>query len=98
MKCVIKLTDPEYSGYAYCIKDCIPAFGSREFFSADCVFENEQEAKEHIKTMLNSGWYRPDITETNFEVVEVKQYKGISFGLFYYTQRGYEQFKEECTE
>lgn len=98
MKCVIKLTDPQYSGYSYCIKDCIPSFGSHEFFSPDAVFDTEQEAKEHIKTMLNSGWYRPDITETNFEIVEVKQYKGLAFGLFYYTQRGYEQFKEYDNE
>lgn len=94
-KYVIKLTDPQYSGYIYCIKDCIPPFGSHEFFSEDCCFDTAQEAKEHLKTMLNSGWYRHDITEANFEIVEVKRYSGLNFGLFYYTEKGYEQFKED---
>ena len=96
--CVIRLTDPQYSSYSYCIKDCIPAFGSHEFFSPDAVFDTEQEAKAHIETMLNSGWYRPDITRENFEIVEVKQYKGLDFGSFYYTERGYKQFKGEDDE
>ena len=95
MKYVIKLTDPQYSGYTYCIKDCIPAFGSNEFFSEDEVFDTVEEAEEHITTMLNSGWYRSDITHDNFEVVEVRQYKGLDFGFFYYTEAGYEQFKED---
>ena len=95
MKYVIKLTDQQYSGYTYCIKDCIPAFGSNEFFSEDCCFDTVPEAEEHITTMLESGWYRSDITRDNFEVVEVRQYKGLDFGLFYYTKEGYEQFKED---
>ena len=94
MKCVIKLTDPEYSGYVYCIKDCIQAFGPQEFFSNDCVFDTVEEAEEHISTMLNSGWYRSDITRDNFEIVEVRQYKDLDFGYFYYTEKGCKQFKE----
>ena len=94
MKYVIKLTDPKYSEYIYCIKDCIPPFNKHEFFSEDCCFNTEREAKDHIKTMLASGWYRPDITRDNFEVVEVKQYKGLAFGKFYYTEAGYEEFKD----
>lgn len=90
---VIKLTDPQYSGYAFCIKDCIPAFGNIEFFSEDAVFGTEQEAEEHIQTMLKSGWYRPDITADNFEIVEVRKYPELG-GLFYYTNKGYEKFKE----
>lgn len=93
MKYIIKLTDPQYDHYNYCIKDCIPAFGSQEFFSPDAVFDTAEEAEEHITTMLDSGWYRPDITRANFEVVEVKQYKGLDFGFFYYTEAGYEEFK-----
>ena len=93
-KYVIKLTDRQYSGYTYCIKDCIPGFGSNEFFSPDAVFDTVEEAKDHIQTMLASGWYRPDITEDNFEVVEVKQYSGLAFGMFYYTKAGYEEFKK----
>lgn len=94
MKYVIKLTDPEYSDYVYCIKDCIPAFGPQEFFSNDCVFDTELEARDHIKAMLASGWYRSDVTEANFEVVEVRQYKDLGFGYFYYTEKGYKQYKE----
>ena len=93
-KYVLKLTDPQFSRYIYCIKDCIPPFGSSEFFSPDSVFDTEQEARDHLKVMLESGWYRPDITEANFEVVEVKQYSGLAFGKFYYTEKGYEEFKE----
>lgn len=93
-KYVLKLTDPQFSGYIYCIKDCIPPFGSHEFFSEDCCFDTPEEAKEHLKTMLESGWYRPDITEANFEIVEVKRYLGLNFGLFYYTEKGYKQYHE----
>ena len=96
MKYVIKLTDPQYSdSHNYCIKDCIPAFGKNEFFSEDAVFDTVEEAEDHIEAMLASGWYRPDITRKNFEVVEVRQYKGLDFGFFYYTEAGYEQFKED---
>ena len=94
-KYVIRCIDLEYPGkHYYCIKDCIPVFGSSEFFSEDCCFDTAQEAEEHITTMLESGWYRPDITRDNFEVVEVKQYEGLDFGFFYYTEKGYEEFKE----
>ena len=96
MKYVIKLTDPQYTGSSiYCIRDCIPPFGKHEFFSEDAVFDTVEEAEEHITTMLNSGWYRPDITRNNFEVIEVRQYKGLDFGFFYYTEAGCKQFKGE---
>lgn len=93
-KYVLKLTDPQFSGYIYCIKDCIPPFGSHEFFSPDSVFDTKEEALAHLQVMLKSGWYRPDITEANFEVVEVKRYLGLNFGLFYYTEAGYKEHKE----
>ena len=95
MKYVIKLTDPQYTGSSiYCIRDCIPPFDKHEFFSEDAVFDTVEEAQDHIEVMLASGWYRLDITHDNFEVVEVKQYKGLAFGKFYYTEKGYEEFKE----
>lgn len=93
-KYVLKLTDPQFSGYIYCIKDCIPPFTSHEFFSPDDVFDTVEEAEEHIQVMLTSGWYRHGITEANFEVVETKRYLGMAFGKFYYTEKGYEEFKE----
>lgn len=95
---VIKLTDPPYSKPAFCIKDCIPAFGPHGFFSEDAIFNTTEEAEEHITTMLNSGWYRPDITRDNFEVVEVKQYPGKATGFFYYTEEEYKRFTEDTED
>jgi hypothetical protein len=45
--------------------------------------------------MLNSGWYRPDITRDNFVIVEVKQYPGKATGFFYYTEEEYKRFTED---
>lgn len=92
MAYVLKLTDPEYSGFGYCVNGCIPCSGSKGFFLEDSVFDTEQEAKDYIKVLLDSGWYRPDITEANFEVVEVKIYKDLD-PYFYYTKDEYERFK-----
>lgn len=92
---VIRLTDPQYTGSSiYCVRDCIPPFGKQEFFSEDAVFETTEAAQDHIEAMLNSGWYRTDITRDNFEIVEVKRYNDLAFGLFYYTEAGYKQFKD----
>lgn len=96
MKYVIKLTDPQCAGSGiYCIRDCILPFGKQEFFSEDEVFDTVEEAQDHIEVMLNSGWYRPDITLNNFEIVEVEQHKRLDLGFFYYTETGYKQFKGE---
>ena len=85
MAYVLKLTDPEYSDFVYVGKGSILSHGSYGWFIEDSVFETEDEAKAHIQTCLESGWYRPDITRDNFEVVEVNRYGGLNFGLFYYT-------------
>lgn len=71
---VLRLTDHEYSGFVYVGKGSILSHGSYGWFLEDSVFETEDEAKVHIQTCLESGWYRTDITEANFDVVEVKQY------------------------
>lgn len=93
MTYVLKLTDPEYSGFVYIGKGSILSHGSYGWFLEDSVFETEDEAKDHIQTCLESGWYRQDITEANFEVVEVKQYPEHD-PYFYYTKDEYERFKE----
>lgn len=92
MSYVLKLTDPEYSGFVYIGKGSILSHGSYGWFLEDSVFETEDEAKDHIHTCLESGWYRPDITPTTFEVVEVKQYPEHD-PYFYYTKDEYERFK-----
>lgn len=92
MAYVLKLTDPEYSSFGYCVNGCIPCNGNRGFFLEDSVFETEQKAKNYIKVLLDSGWYRLDITEANFEVVEVKQYPEVD-PYFYYTKEWAEKYK-----
>lgn len=94
MTYVLKLTDPEYSGFVYIGKGSILSHGSYGWFLEDSVFETEDEAKGHIQTCLESGWYRQDITEANFEVVEVKQYPEHD-PYFYYTKDEYERFEED---
>lgn len=94
MAYVLKLTDPEYSGFVYVGKGSILSHGSYGWFLEDSVFETEDEAKTHIQTCLESDWYRPDITEANFEVVEVRQYPEHD-PYFYYTKDEAERFKEE---
>lgn len=88
MACVLKLTDHEYSGFVYIGKGSILSHGSYGWFLKDSVFETEDEAKAHIQTCLESGWYRTDITPANFEVVEVKLYPDLKTG-FYYTEDEY---------
>lgn len=92
MAYVLKLTDHEYSGFVYIGKGSILSNGSYGWFLEDSVFKTEDEAKEHIQTCLESGWYRTDITDANFEVVEVKQYPEHD-PYFYYTKDEAERFK-----
>ena len=91
---VLKLTDPEYSGFVYVGKGSILSHGSYGWFLEDSVFETEDEAKAHIQTCLESGWDRTDITEANFEVVEVKQYPEHD-PYFYYTKDEAKRFGED---
>lgn len=94
---VLKLTDPEYSGFGYVDKGSIFSVGSIGWFLWGSVFETKEEAKAHIQTCLDSGWYRPDITSANFELVEVKQYPKLS-PYFYYTEDTAKRFEEEDNE
>jgi hypothetical protein len=92
MAYVLKLTDLQYSSFTYITKGSILAHGRHGFFLEDSVFETAGEAVDHIQTRLDSGWYRPDITHANFEVVEVKQYPEID-PFFYYTEDAAEKYK-----
>ena len=92
MAYVLKLTDHEYSGFAYVGKGSILSHGSYGWFLEDSVFETASEAADHVKVCLDSGWYRTDITTANFELVEVNLYPDLNTG-FYYTKDEYERFK-----
>ena len=93
MAYVLKLTDPEYSSFIYISKGSILGDGKHGWFLEDYVFETVAEAEEHIQTCLNSGWYRDDITEDNFEIVEVNKYPKAG-PHFYYTKDEYENVKD----
>ncbi len=85
---VLKLTDPQYSDFIYISKGSVLGGGKHGWFLPKYVLETETEAREHIQTCLASGWYRADITEANFELVEVKLYPDLKTG-FYYTEDEY---------
>lgn len=90
MAYVLKLTDPVSSGFIYIGKGSILGDGNHGWFLDDYVFETTTEAREHIQTCLNSGWYRDDVTEACFEVVEVNKYPKAG-PYFYYTKDEYEK-------
>ena len=90
-KYIIKIINPKYpDGYNYCIRDWMSAFGKTEFFASDAVFDTIQDVEEHIQKLNNSVWHK----DSTFEIIEVKQYPGLPFGNFYYTDKGYEEFKQ----
>lgn len=89
MAYVLKLTDPKYpSDFLYIGNGSILGHGNYGWFLEDSVFETKDAAKVHIQTCLQSGWYRSDITEANFELVEVKLYPDLNTS-FYYTEDEY---------
>ena len=88
MGCVLKLTDHQYPDFIYISKGSVLGSGKHGWFLPKYIFETEAEANEHIQTCLNSGWYRKDITEVNFELVEVQLYSDLNTG-FYYTEDEY---------
>lgn len=94
---VLKLTDPEYFSQTYIGKGSILSEGCLEWFLKASVFETREEAMAHIQTCIDSGWYRPDITPANFELVEVKQYPDVH-PFFYYTEDAAKRFWEKAYE
>lgn len=94
MSYVLKLTDPQYPDFIYILKGSILGHGKHGWFLPDSVFGTEDEARAHIQTCLKSGWYRNDLTEANFEVVEVKQYPELNT-CFYYTEDEYKRYQAE---
>lgn len=94
MSYVLKLTDQKFDDFIYILKGSILGHGKHGWFLPDSVFDTEDEAKTHIQTCLQSGWYRTDITEADFNVVEVQQYTDLNT-CFYYTEDEYKRFKAE---
>ena len=93
---VLKVSHPEYS-WGYCVKGWSHIRGQDGCFSKHEVFATEQEANDYIPVLLKDGkseWFAPVITEDNFEVIEVKQYKEEGLGPYYYTEKEYKNMKE----
>lgn len=88
---VIKVADNKYNDWGYIWNGCIHVMGKSGWFSEDNTFVSIEEAETHIKTVLNNGWYRDDITRECFEIIPVKQYKGLNFGFFWYTEDEYRE-------
>lgn len=95
MAYVLKLTDPQkLDDFIYIGKGCILGHGKYGWFLPDSVFDTTGEAVEHIQVCIDSGWYRADITHSDFEVVEVKLYPDLNTG-FYYTEDEYARYIAE---
>jgi len=90
---ILKFTDKKEGGWGYIWNGCIHVMGEDGSFSKDATFASVEEAETHIKTVLNSGWYRDDVTIEYFEIVPVRQYKGLDFGYFWYTEDCYNEIK-----
>ena len=93
---ILKVSHPEYS-WGYCVKGGLHIHGQDGWFSKHEVFATEQEAKDYIPVLLKDGkseWFAPAITEDNFEVVEVKQYKDEGLCDYYFTEKEYKNVKE----
>ena len=91
---VLKFIDPEYPIPGYITKGSILCGSIHRTFLTEYTFDTEEEARQHITTCLNSGWYRSDITEDNFEVVEVKDYPGFGYGFCCTEEAYYERYKK----
>lgn len=67
--------------------------GKNGSFTEDNTFTSIEEAETHIKAILNSGWYRNDVTREYFEIIPVKQYNEFDFGFFWYTEDYYNEIR-----
>ena len=91
-KYVLKLTDNLYNSWGYCINGVIETMGKHGFFLEASVFNTHEEAKQYIQYLLSTGWYRPDITESSFEVVEVWKRADSEIDPFWYTDEELKRF------
>ena len=87
---VLKCVDRKENDWGYFLKGSMTCNGKHGFFY-NCIFHTEEEARQHIKTLLNSGYIRKDITENDFSIVEVKQHLGCGVGTAWYTDEEFEK-------
>lgn len=90
-KYILKLIDHMYNSWSYCYNGLLHPMGKQGFFLEESLFNTPEEAKQHIQWMLNSGWYRHDVTESSFEIVEVWKHDDHPLSAFWYTDHGYQQ-------
>lgn len=86
---ILKCIDRKENDWGYFYKGAMFCSGKHGFFYGDTVFQTKEEARQHIKTLLNSGHIRKDIAESDFSIVEVKQHKG--YGSAWYTDEEFEE-------
>lgn len=86
---ILKCIDRKENDWGYIQKGAITCSGKYGWFYGDSVFYTQEEAKQHIKTVLNSGYFRKDIVENDFSIVEVRQHKG--YGSAWYTDEEFEK-------
>lgn len=90
----IKCVDEKGQCLGYIWNDCVQIMSKCGSFSKDNTFETREDAENHIETILNSHWYRDDITKDCFKIVEVKQYEELDFRYFWYTEDYYNELIE----
>lgn len=92
---IIKAIDKKEGGWGYIWNGCPHIMGKSGAFTKDNTFISVEEAENHIKTILNNGWYRDDITRECFEIISVKQYEDTDFGFFWYTEDCYNEIMKK---
>ena len=95
---IIKCIDEKGKCLGYIWNDCTGIMSKHGSFIKDNTFETIKDAENHIETILDSGWYRSDITKDNFEIVEVKQYEDLDFCYCWYTEDYYNEHKNEIAK
>jgi len=95
---IIKCVDEKGKCLGYIWNDCTGIMSKHGSFIKDNTFETIKDAENHIETILDSGWYRNDITKDNFEIVEVKQYEDLDFCYCWYTEDYYNEHKNKIAK
>lgn len=94
-KYIIKLYDPLYKDFAYCVKGVLIPMGHHGWFYEDSVFDSKNVAKRHIQKMLHQKprWLRKDIRYANFEIIQLIEHRMFDHSC-YYTPDEWEKWKD----
>lgn len=95
---VLRINDTINSTWGIVTAGGLFSMGKTSWFLEEHTFATKVEANAHIKWCLASGWYRPDITTDNFEVIPVKQYPELHAGSFYLTEEEAKYLREEVNK